>query len=358
LYYVPGIFSHTSELLEVASVLTEFGAPLVPHTRGMSETYAEAVQEVIQVAEENKIPLHISHHGSFVRDDPSVMERANRAIYEAMNRGVRIGHDSIPYATGSTTLLSLYPPEVFDGGLDKFFARIEDPIVRRRIVHGWETVVPSWPNWEHSWWTDNHYHNAFSSWSLVCLAGFRKQKNLQFENMSVEQISAALNKDPFETVFDLTVEERGTIYVTGGAFDNPLGDEEVNETIGDPNGSIASDIVGGDLKTRNPVAYGTFPKVLGRIARDAGVMTQEEAVRKMTSLPARQMGLKDRGVIRKGAFADITVFNRQTVIDRATFSEPYQLPIGIEYVLINGKTALEKGAYRADALAGRVIRRE
>ncbi|MBI4833024.1 MAG: D-aminoacylase [Candidatus Lindowbacteria bacterium] len=357
LYYVPGIYSHTDEILEVASVLTEFGAPLVPHTRGMSETYGEAVQEVVRVAEENKVPLHISHYGSFVRDDPSVMDRANKAITEAKARGVKVGYDYIPYSTGSTALVSLFPPEVFDGGMDKFFSRIEDPLVRRRIVHGWETVVPAWPNWEHSWWTDNHYHNAYNSWSLVTLGGFRQEKNRRFENMSVEQIAAALNKDPFETVFDLTLEERGRLYVSGGTYDNPMDEDDIAEAVSHPDCSIASDIVGADLRTPNPCAYGTFPKVLGRFARDKGAMTQEEAVRKMTSLPASQMGLKNRGVIRKGAFADITVFNRETVIDRASFGNPFQFSEGIEYVLINGKPVLEKGNYYANAFAGRVIRR-
>ncbi len=358
LYYVPGIFSHTDEIIEVASVLSDFGAPLVPHTRGMSETYGEAVREVVKVAEELQIPLHISHHGSFVRDDPSVIERANKTIAEARERGVEVGYDMIPYSTGSTTLLSLFPPEAFEGGLDKFFERLTDPLVRRRIVNGWETVVPSWPNWEHHWWTDNHYHNAFNSWSLICLSGFRKEDNRRFENMSVEQIAADLDKDPFETVFDLTLEEKGRIIVTGGAFDNPMDDASLADAVADPQCSIASDIVGGDHRTINPAAYGTFPKVLGRIARDAGIMTQEEAVRKMTSLPAKQMGLKDRGVIRRGAHADVTIFNPETVIDRASFGRPYQMPVGIDYVLINGRIVLEKGKYHAGALAGQVIRRK
>jgi len=358
LYYVPGIYSNTDEIIEVASVLSEYGAPLVPHTRGMSETYPEAVQEVVKVAEELQIPLHLSHHGCFVRDDPTVMERANKTIEDARERGVSIEHDYIPYSTGSTTLISLYPPEVFDGGLDKFFERLEDPIVRKRIINGWETVVPAWPNWEHSWWTDNHFHNAFNSWSLICLSGFREEKNRKFENMSVEQIATALNKDPFETVFDLTLEERGKIIVTGGGFDNPMDDDAVARAVTDPHCSIASDIVGADHKTINPVAYGTFTKVLGRLARDEGVLTQEEAIRKMTSLPAKQMGLKDRGVIREGAFADITIFNPETVDNKASFGNPYQLSVGIEYVLINGRLILEKGQYDAGAFAGKVIRKQ
>jgi N-acyl-D-amino-acid deacylase len=343
--------------MQVASVLRDFGAPLVPHTRGMSETYPEAVQEVISVAEELQIPLHISHFGSFVRDDPSVLERAKKAVQEAIGRGVKIGHDYIPYSTGSTALISLFPPEVFDGGLKKFFERIEDPVVRRRIVHGWETVVPAWPNWEHSWWTDNHYHNAFSSWSLICLSGFRKKQNKRFENMSVEQIAGLLNKDPFDTVFDLTLEEKGRLIVTGGGFDNPMDDEHIIQALCDPNCSVATDIVGADFKPINPVAYGAFPRVLGRFARDAGAMKQEEAIRKMTSLPAKQMGLKERGTLKKGGYADVTIFNPKTVIDKSSFGQPYQFPEGIEYVLINGKPVLEQGKYHAEAFAGRTLRR-
>jgi N-acyl-D-amino-acid deacylase len=357
LYYVPGIYSNTDEVMKVASVLRDYHAPLVPHTRGMSETYAEAVQEVVSVAEELQIPLHISHFGSFVRDDPSVLERAIKTVKDALARGVEIGHDYIPYSTGSTALISLFPPEVFDGGLDKFFERIEDPIVRRRIIHGWETVTPAWPNWEHSWWTDNHYHNAYSSWSLICLSGFRKPKNKQFNNMSVEQIASRLNKDPFETVFDLTLEEKGRLIVTGGGFDNPMDDEHIMQALCDPNCSVASDIVGADFKPIDPVAYGAFTRVLGRFARDAGAMSQEEAVRKMTSLPAKQMGLKERGTLKKGAYADITIFNPKTVIDRASFGNPYQFSEGIEYVLINGVPVLERGKYNAKAFAGKVLKR-
>jgi N-acyl-D-amino-acid deacylase len=190
------------------------------------------------------------------------------------------------------------------------------------------------------------------------MSGFREEKNLQFENMSVEQIADTLGKDPFETVFDLTLEERGRIIVTGGGFDNPMDEESITKAVSDPNCSIATDIVGGDYGSINPVAYGAFTKVLGRIARDGGVMTQEEAIRKMTSLPAKQMGLKDRGVIRKNAFADITIFNPDTVIDRASFGKPHQFSEGIEYVLINGKMVLEEGRYDAKALAGKVIRRK
>jgi len=358
LYYVPGIYSNTDELIQVASVLSDFKAPLVPHTRGLSDTYVEAVQEVVKVAEELQIPLHVSHHENMTREDPTIKERASKAMADAQARGVEVGHDIIPYSTGSTAFISMFPPDLFDGGLDKFFERIKDPQIRKRIVNDWETVVPKWPTWENGWWTDNHYRNAYSSWAFVCASGFREEKNKRFENMSIEQIAMALDKDPFETIFDLITEEKGKIIVTGGGFDNPMDDDKIAQDISDPNCSVGSDIVGGDHNSINPVAYGAFPRVLGRIARDGGYMTQEEAVRKMTSLPAKQMGLKDRGTISKGAHADVTVFNPETIIDKATFGNPRQLSEGIEYVMINGTIVVEGSTYDAGALAGQVIRRK
>jgi len=348
LYYCPGIFSNTDEIMDLASVMTEFKAPLVPHTRGLSGTYDKAVEEVIKIAEENKIPLHISHHASF---GAQVRARAIKAINEAMDRGVEIGHDNIPWFTGSTTFLSLLPPWLFDGGFDGFFRRIQDPEVRKIAVHELKNHVPTWPTWENRWWTDKFFTLD------TRLSGFRKEENRRFEFMSIKEIAKEINKDPYDTAFDLIIQERGKLFSTSGFFDDPKYDEHSARLLSDPNCSIISDIIGADLKTPNPVAYGAFTKVLGLFVRDMGVMTMEEAVRKMTSLPAKQMRLKDRGILKKGSFADVTVFNPKTVNNRASFSNPYRLSEGIEHLLINGQVVLEKGRYGPDLLAGKVIRR-
>lgn len=350
LFYCPGFFAHTDEITELASVLTEFGAPLVTHTRGLTEIFDKAVEEVIHVAETNKIPLHISHNAGGGRD-PKVRVRAYQAIEEARGRGVEIGHDNMPWACGPTTLLALLPPWLYVGGFDQFFERLRDRDVRKRVVEEVQTKVPVWPNWDHDWWTDNFFTRS------AYLSGFRLEKNRRFENRSIRQIAEELDKDPYDTVFDLILEERGKLFCIAGRFDDPQADDAMASLISDPNCAIMTDTVGADFETMNPVSYGAFTKVLGRFARDKGLMTQEEAVRKMTSLPAKQMGLVDRGCLRKGAYADITVFNAATVINRATFSDPRQFSEGIEYVFINGRPVLERGAYHADALAGRVLRR-
>ncbi len=176
--------------------------------------------------------------------------------------------------------------------------------------------------------------------------------------MSIKEIAKEMNKDPYDTAFDLIIQERGKLFSTSGFFDGPKYDEHSARLLSDPNCSIISDIIGADLKTPNPAAYGAFTRVLGLFVRDMGVMTLEEAVRKMTSLPAKQMGLKDRGILRKDSFADVTVLNPKTVNNRASFGNPYQLSEGIEYLLVNGQVVLEKGRYGPDLLAGKVIRRK
>ena len=189
------------------------------------------------------------------------------------------------------------------------------------------------------------------------LGGFKLEKNRRYENMRLCDIAKARGTDMYNTAFDLIVEEEGKVFFVYSIDDQTISDWIGAWAVSDPNCSIMTDIVGVDYANPAPVSYGAFTKVLGQFARDKGYMTQEEAVRKMTSLPAKQMQLKDRGIIKKGAFADITVFNPRTVKNCASFKDPHRFSEGIEYVLINGKPVLENGTYDAKALAGTVIKR-
>jgi N-acyl-D-amino-acid deacylase len=227
-------------------------------------------------------------------------------------------------------------------------------VIRERVVHELETCVPTWPTWEHDWWTDKFL--SFSS----RYGGFRLAKNRRFERMTMHDVAEALGKDPYDALFDLLIEEQGRLFMVASFtedFDDPLGDEFIAHLLSDPDCCVMTDIVGADFDHGNPVAYGAFPKVLGLFARERGVLSQEEAVRRMTSLPAKQMQLRDRGVIRRGAHADITIFDPETIACRASFSDPRRRAEGIEQVLINGQLVLDGDAYDARALAGSVLRR-
>lgn len=347
LYYCPGTFAHTDELVDLASILTGAGKPLVTHTRGLGRHYDQAVAEVIHIAETNHIPLHLSHHASGGGD---VKSRIARIINEAKDRGVPIGHDNIPWTFAPTTILALLPPWLFDGGPDKAFVRLEDSEIRKQVILEIENFQPGWPNWEHKYWTDK-----FFKFTHV-LYGFRQEQNQKFDGMMMQDIAELIGGDPYDAILDLIVQERGKLFFIGGAHDNPSGDEYMGMLLSDPDCSVITDIIGADFNANNPAPYGAFTKVLGHYARDKNLFSMEEAVRKMTSLPASQMGLEDRGVLKKGAFADITIFNPETVQCRASFSQPYQLSEGIEHVLINGKLILDKGRYQADAFAGKVLK--
>jgi N-acyl-D-amino-acid deacylase len=324
LLYCPGCFSRTEEITELASVLTDSRAPLVTHTRGMSEIYHEAVKEVIQVAETNRIPLHLSHHfGGFetgklvspielktklsfllaklmgetftvknqLKNMPAHL-RAKELIAQAQERGVDIGHDMLPWLCAFTSLLATLPPRLYAGGLDKLFEQLRDPDVRKAVIKEKESAVPKWPTWENGWLTDNMFHGCFM------LGGFKLDKNRRYENMRLCDIARERGTDLYNTAFDLILEEEGKVFFVYSIDDQTISDWIGAWAISDPNCAIMTDIVGVDYPNPAPVSYGAFTKVLGQFARDKGYMTQEEAVRKMTSLPAKQMQLKDRGVLK------------------------------------------------------------
>ncbi len=345
--YVPGMYSNTEELIELASVLTEYKLPIVPHTRGLfSKLYADAIEEMIQVAEKNDIPLHISHHcgGGIGR----VRKRSLKLVQEAIERGVKINHDNIPWPNSSTTVLSWFPPWLFDGGIN--LDLLKKPEIRKQAIEEMLTFKVKWPPWENKYWVDRDFNAS------VILAGFRQKKNKRFENMKLKDIADKLKLEPIEAFIELVIEEEGKLFIISGQFDNPMAEDFVVELLSDPNCSIGTDIVGAGLKTISPAAYGNFTKVLGQIAREKGAMSQEEAIRRMTSLPTKQMQIKDRGILQKGAFADITIFNPQTVNNRASYTNPYQPSEGIEYVLINGKVVLEKDEFNTNLFAGKVLK--
>ncbi len=354
--YVPGIYSHTDEILELSSALQEYNRPLVTHTRGISDQYHKAVEEVILIAEKLQIPLQLSHNSSI---SLSAGRKAQKVIKKAIERGVQIGYDNLPYASGSSTAFCALPPLLLEGGIDKCYERLQDPAIRKQVIHDIKRVRVKWPNWEHDFWTDRYLRDTLLAKLLgvkLIMHGFKQEKNKKFENMPIKKIAKILKKKRIEAFLDFILEEPQGIFFTGIIADNWLGEHTMAKAIADPNCSVMTDHVGADYRTAHPVQYGAFTKVLGKFARDKRKMTMEEAVHKMTGLPASQMQLQNRGVIWKNYYADITIFNPKTVGSTATFKDPYHLSYGTEYVLINGQIILEKGQYHADAFAGRVLR--
>ncbi|MEW5734529.1 MAG: amidohydrolase family protein [Thermodesulfobacteriota bacterium] len=372
LFYVPGAFCRTEELDTLAAVLSGTGKPLVTHTRGLTQHYDKAVAEVAGVAERAGVPLQLSHHAGglslplkvkriygrstraflraarlfssrpllfFVFSLNRARVRAEEVVRKARDRGVPVGCDNMPWFGGPTGILAMLPPWLFDGGMDRGLARLAEPGTRRRVLSELKSLVPSWPAWEHGFWTDN-----FLSLSAL-VSGFSLPKNRGLSGKSMEELGRLAGKDPFDALLDLTAEERGGLFAIDGLFDDPAGDDIAARLLADPECSVMSDVIGADYDWPNPVPWSSHAKVLGSFCRDRGHFTLPEAVRKMTSLPARQMGLSGRGEIRKGLAADICVFDPRTVRHCATFARPCRLAEGIRHVLVNGEPVLENERY-------------
>lgn len=372
LYYVPGAFCRTEELDRLAAVLAGSGKPLVTHTRGLTRFYDRAVDEVIGVAERAGVPLQLSHHAGGLSlplkikriYGPSTRAflwaarrfsarplrfltftanraraRAEKSVARARERGVLIGCDNMPWFCGPTGILAMLPPWLFDGGMDRGLARLSEPRTRARVLYELKNLVPSWPPWENGYWTDN-----FLSLSGR-VAGFSLEKNRALSGRSVEEIGRLAKKDPFEALLDLAAEERGGLFVIDGLFDNPAGDDISAHLLSDPECSVMSDVIGADHDWPNPVPWSAHAKFLGSFRRERGLCSLAEAVRRMSSLPARQMGLSGRGELKKGHAADICVFDEGAVAHRASFARPNRFAVGLRHVLVNGEPVLEDGRY-------------
>jgi N-acyl-D-amino-acid deacylase len=354
--YVPGVWADTQELIDVARDLPEFGARMTVHLRGQTIFMEEAVREMISVAETVGVPLQLSH---FVPYDPDCTDKffkAYMATEEARERGVEIGYDMLPYGVASTTICLIYPPWMFEGGMDAFLERLADPKVRARVVDEMKHWKVEWPTWETGMWPDQGFDEE-EGWSSCRLYGFRGGERQRYEGLNLEAIAEDMGKDQFEALFDLTLEENGRLFYTSGSHDDIGLDEAIGAFLRLPNMSFMTDAVGMGHKSPHPSHYGSYPRFIGRHVRDWGTFTLEEAIAKSTSLPARQLGIKDRGVLREGAHADVVIFDPDRVIDKASFAEPYQASEGIETVIINGEPVLHEGIFRADEPSGQIITR-
>jgi N-acyl-D-amino-acid deacylase len=358
--YIPGLWAPTDELIEVARDLPLHGGHISVHMRGQTVFLEQAVDEMITVAESVGAPLQISHFAPFGEQYLENFFRAHQSIDRARNRGLQIGYDLLTYATSSTTVLSIYPMWMFEGGLERFFRMVRDRDIRARIARELEEQEPQWPSWDTGTSPDNKYELAGgngSAWGDYRLHGFREPANREFGNRDLASIAASLGKDILDTLFDLTIEEEGKLYYTTSSHDNEELDRKLGLLFSLPHMSCMTDSVGIGRGAVHPSIYGVFPRLLGRHVREWKTLSLEAAVRKCTALPASQMGIWDRGILRRGAFADIVIFDPDTIMDQGSFADPYQYPVGIKTVLINGAPVWHEGTFSEEEPAGRVLRR-
>ena len=356
LIYAPGMYSDTDELIAVSKPLKDFGGVYTSHVRGSSETLLQATKEIIRIGEENSIGVEHSHLEAFGKEHWSKIDRVLGLHDEAHGRGVDITFDVIPYTAANTTLLAILPPWSLEGGVNKLIERLKNKEVKRRINVGVEETVSNWPPWLPGAWPHNLVRAT--GWENIVVMSVGSAPNKHLEGKNVAEIGEKNKKTPFDAAADLIIEEQGQVMALYIGVSGDLKNEEwLKKILSHSRAAICTDAVITGRGLPHPAAYGTFPKVLGHFSRDLGLFALEEAIRKVTSLSLHRFGIKDRGLIREGCCADITIFDEATVGEKGTYFDPAHFPEGIKCVIINGTPVLQDGIYNKK-LCGCVLRKQ
>jgi dihydroorotase/N-acyl-D-amino-acid deacylase len=347
LQYVPARFAKTDEIVELAKVAHQYGGIYITHQRSEANAIDNSMKEVFEIARRANIPAEIWHLKTAYKKNWGRMPEILGRIEAARRQGLKITADVYPYTAASTSLTACLPPWALEGGTERMLARLRDPQTRERLKREVMTDAKEWEN--------IYLGSGGPGGVLIASVVNRDLDNMQGKRLS--EIAKEENKDPLDALFDFIIADRGQ---TGAIYFMML-EDDVRAALRSPFVSICTD--NGARATDGPLAgskshprgWGTFPRILGHYVRDEHLIPLELAIHKMTGLPASNVGLKDRGLIREGYFADLTIFDPKTVIDRATFEEPNQYPKGINYVVVNGQIEVDNGE-RTPAVAARALR--
>jgi N-acyl-D-amino-acid deacylase len=336
LIYAPDNFASTEELVELCKVAAQYRGKYISHMRSEGNRLVEAVQELLRISREANIPAEIFHLKAAGQSNWGKMDRVLQMIEDARESGLKITADMYLYPAGSTGLNAAIPPWALDGGYQALFKRLRDPAERARIKQAMSTPTDEWEN----------LHLAAGSPDRVLLVDFRNEKLKPLTGKTLAEVAKLRGTDAFDTILDLMLEDESRV----GAVYFLMSEDNIKKQLQRPWVSLGSDAAsmapeGIFLKSStHPRAYGNFARLFAKYVREDHVLTVEEAIRRVTSLPAGNLELKDRGKLQPGLFADVVVFNPATVVDHATFEKPHQLADGVQHVFVNGVLVLKDGA--------------
>ncbi|HEX5447506.1 MAG TPA: D-aminoacylase [Pirellulales bacterium] len=345
----PGSLATTDDLVALCTAVARHGGIFSTHIRNEGTGVFDSVKEAIEVGRRASVPVDIIHLKIADQQYWGRMDEVVALIESARGHGIDVQANVYPYTRGNNDLASIVPPWAHEGGKTQMLARLKNPDERQRIKHDIREGVPGWYN---------HYTAVGGDWSRMLIAADNSFKGLTMDRVLALRTANKPNADLLDEFLDFLMEQNGSVSTVYAHHT----DEDMTVALRQPWCSIGSDgsayAIEGPLRRGNPHprSFGTFPRVLGVYAREQKLLRLEDSVRKMTSLNAAKIGLRDRGLLRAGQFADVVVFDPQRVVDRATYTEPFQYPEGIEYVIVNGKLVIDRGEHTG-ATPGRAVRR-
>lgn len=346
LIYAPAFYAKTPELIELAKAAGEYGGMYISHMRSEGAQLLEAIDELIRIAREANVPAEIYHFKAAGKPNWDKTDAAIAKVEAARKEGLRITADIYTYPAGATGLNATMPPWVQEGGYDEWVRRLKDPAIRARIKREMTTPTTEWENFFVGAGPDGILLNGFKTEALKPLTGKR-----------LSEVAAMRGTSPEDTIIDLVIEDGSRVE----AVYFLMSEDNLRKKLRLPWVSFASD--SGSLAPEgvflrsnpHPRAYGNFARWLGRYVRDEQLVPLEEGIRRLTSLPAENLGLKERGRLAEGFYADVVVFDPATIQDHATFEKPHQYSTGVRHVFVNGTQVLKDGEHTG-ATPGRVVR--
>nr|WP_307992168.1 D-aminoacylase [uncultured Niameybacter sp.] len=339
LIYIPCAYGQTDELIEMCKVVAEYDGCFVIHQRSEADTILESMEEVIRIGKESGVKVHFSHFKVCGKANWKYIPGVIELLEKTKAEGIRVSFDQYPYAAGSTMLGVVLPPWAHAGGTDQLIKRLGDPAAREKMKEDIINGIPGWDNFI-----------DFAGFDQIFVTSVKTDKNQDAVGKSLVELAEMRNTDPFNATFDLLMEEENAV----GMVDFYGLEEHIMTFIKRPEQNVCTD---GLLSGKpHPRAYGSFPRVLRRYVREEKILTVEEAVHKMSLKAATAIGIENRGSLEVGKFADIVIFDLDTVSDVGDFVDPMHFPVGIDYVLINGHVVIDNGTYNK-VIAGEVLRR-
>ena len=347
LIYAPAFYSTTEELIALCKVASEYNGLYISHMRSEGNRLLQSIDELMRIANEADIRAEIYHLKMAGKENWSKYDEVVRKIDSARTAGLSITTNMYTYVAGATGLDASMPPWVQEGGYEKWAERLQDPEIRQRVLEEMTTPTDKW---------ENLMYDAGTSDNLL-LVGFENDSLRHYTGKTLTEVAKIHGKSPEETAIDLVIADGsrvGTVYFL-------MSEENVKKQIALPYMSFGSDAASMTPEgvflnsSTHPRSYGNFSRLLGKYVRDEQIISIEEAVRKLTSLPASNLKIKKRGSLTTGYFADVAIFNPETIQDRATFVEPHQLSTGMIHVFVNGEQVLKDGVHTG-ATPGKIVR--